>query len=476
MKYNVSIETLCPLHISSGVELLREFDFDCRDSYTYVLNQNAIYQYELKTHGAKARLNEPAARLLRPEQLAPDSPFVSYTLSNGTTLATIQEQIKDPDGCCYLPGSSLKGALRTAIMAFVACRNPERLDVADLNPFARKEEAAKPWERDLFGENPSKSIFRALQVFDSRPLPRERLQLCQVSLCVEDEVEVPIAVEAVQRGTVFSTSIHIDELALAYAGKLGWKEKALWLADLVRIIQEVSEQRIEIELKWARKNGFVEIAGFYEELGRLAEKLKGSRAFLLQIGWGSGWNGTTVGPFLSEEQQKQVREMYRLGTPPKAGKDWQPDLAQPFPKTRCYSVKGERHPQPTTPLGWATVLLESAEAASEQWKELQREARKQLRPFAGKRASHPAPVIRTRVTLFTAAPEPGQRFFGTVDDIVKDQAYLSIPILSDEEWVGVAKLPEKGLGIDEKVLCEVVSVQRDPHNPEGWLVRCEIVR
>lgn len=468
MKYNVSVETLCPLHISSGVELLREFDYDCRGSQTYVLNQDAIYQYELETRGAKARLYDPAARLLRPEQLAPDSPFVSYTLSNKTTLATIHEQIKDPYGCCYLPGSSLKGALRTAIMAFAACENPERLNAADLNRFAKKEEAAKPWERKLFGTDSFTSIFRALQVFDSRPLPKERLQLCPVSLCVEDKAEVPIAVEAVQKGTVFTTSIHVDELALAYADELGWGKKALWLAGLAGMIQEVSEQHIEIELKWARKNGFVEIAGFYEELGRLAEKLKGSRAFLLQIGWGSGWNGTTVGPFLSEEQQKQVREMYRLGNPPKAG--------QPFPKTRRYCVEGSELRFPTTPLGWAAVVLEPAETASEQWKKLQHKAWEQLRSFARKRASHPAPAVRPLVELFTAAPEPGQRFPGTVDLIEKDQIYLSIPIFSDEEWLGVAKLPEKDLRIDEKVLCEVISVQRDPDDPTmGWLVRCEII-
>lgn len=91
-------------------------------------------------------------------------------------------------------------------------------------------------------------------------------------------------------------------------------------------------------------------------------------------------------------------------------------------------------------------------------------------------AQEPAPVIRPKVTLFTGEPKPGERFLGTVYFTEGDQVYLTLPGLSGDEWLGVAESPGRPLKEGKKIDCQVVSVQRDPDNPEGWLVRCEIVR
>ncbi len=123
MKYQVTIQTLTPLHISSGVELLADFDYLPGRSQTFILNQDAIYAQELETNGANARFNQPAGIIgkehWRGDVPPKDSEFVRYVLEGATpkNVERLQEQIKDAYGHCYLPGSSLKGAIRRALMA-----------------------------------------------------------------------------------------------------------------------------------------------------------------------------------------------------------------------------------------------------------------------------------------------------------------------------------------------------------------------
>ena len=60
MKYAVKIQTLTPLHISSGTELLANFDYLAGNQQTYILNQHAIFDRELEINGNDARLDQPA--------------------------------------------------------------------------------------------------------------------------------------------------------------------------------------------------------------------------------------------------------------------------------------------------------------------------------------------------------------------------------------------------------------------------------
>src|SRR5690606_27280724 len=68
---------------------------------------------------AKMAAGRPASELLRPEDFHADSPLFRYVLPGEPRSqnpgSVLQEQIKDPWDRPYIPGSSLKGALRTAL-------------------------------------------------------------------------------------------------------------------------------------------------------------------------------------------------------------------------------------------------------------------------------------------------------------------------------------------------------------------------
>src|SRR3989304_6243092 len=120
MRYRISIETLTPLHIGSGGELIAEFDYTspAGSGFTYILNQDAIYARELEKNGSRARLDLPAAKLITAEDLKDGSSFVRYKIKGEAELQQLREQLKDVRGAVYLPGSSLKGAFRTALLTY----------------------------------------------------------------------------------------------------------------------------------------------------------------------------------------------------------------------------------------------------------------------------------------------------------------------------------------------------------------------
>jgi CRISPR-associated protein Csm5 len=362
MNYKVSLETLSPLHIGSGMELLANYDYKALPdgSLTHVFDQDAIYARELAERGEKADLAQPAASLIKDLAHLP-AEFVRYTLKGRASLERLHEQMKDVYGGVYLPGSSLKGALRTALMTYAVSRKELSAKALDDTP----KEAAKNWEKAVFGDSPWSDILRALQVADSRPVNPPPLEVLQVRVFVsqEDKEAIPIEIEAVSVETNFETQIHLDELVLQYANdaRLKWNQEHLaLLANLLPILQAVGKRRIESEGERARRLGFDEVARFYDDLTRRLEGAEGKASAFIQIGWGTGWEGNTVGEVLDKPVVDHLRVKYDLGKPPNWNErekgPWQPDLSKPFPKGRRFS--GSKIPH--QPLGWVKITLEQS--------------------------------------------------------------------------------------------------------------------
>ncbi len=519
MKYRVTVETLTPLHIGSGAELIAQFDYVSQGNITYILDQDAIYAAELARNGPKANLGQPAAMLINPSQLAEDSPFIRYALKGGTTIERIQEQIKDVQGQPYLPGSSLKGAIRTSLMSYQTASGTVLSLEALGKEKGKKEEAAQNWERRIFGRSPHHDILRALQVSDSAPLPLSPSPLELASVRVfetAEKISAPIEVEAISKGVVFQTEIQIDELALKEADKLDWKDRRFLLMNLVAIVQQISQRRIAAERDALEQRGLAGAARFYQNLEAFSKRLEGRQAALLQLGWGTGWTGMTIGPFLPRGAQDEIRRRYELGRPPKARGKWEPDLGQPFPKSRrLTSIPAKLGPaQAGVPLGWVALSFEPVGKPhfEAQWAQLEKEASRYFHPLPtirkvepkreangsaqplGSPKEHPeqptptkerltrpaSPPARLIVRSFTELPRPGDYFRGRVLFVEKDGVFLEVPGLSPDDLIlGVLtnednpdlRKPREGTVL----LCEVIAVEPEPHNPGHWFARCLVV-
>lgn len=497
MKYKVTVSTLTPLHIGTGTELLKNFDFHSVGNTTFVLDQDAIYARELERNGPRARLDKPARELILSDDLRPDLPFVRYTLQGSTGVAQIREQIKDVHGRCYLPGSSLKGALRTALLRYALDTG---VVASTLGTGNETKKADDHWERDVFGSDPNRDILRALHVADSAPLPRDPSPLILGNVRVfvnardadKTESEIPVAVEAVRAGVTFETTLTFDELTLKYtedpeqAPRLDWKKRRQWLAHLPEIVRQAGRRHLNEELLIAQAKGFAAAEAFYKE-----QLAAAGEAIVLQMSWGTGWNGMTVGEHLPQAEHDEARRRYQLGRPPKHEGPWEPDLIKPFPKTRRL-VNGDA--TLGLPFGWVRLTLTPLDEPQSLLAKLAQSPIRPMRVDAAPRSrtalpsakpssakppvvvSPPKPPPAPKPPLierFTDIPKVGDRFKGKVFSVEGRALELSIPGLDDT--VAYAYIAPEDNDTSKKfregdvVICEVISLIRQG---KVWQVKC----
>lgn len=363
-RFRLRIKVLTPLHIGTGQKLTEDFDYVCRNGRTYRLNPDALVA-ELYTQDPKLTeqlLRTPPGQLLKPEDLRPDAPYIRYVLEGTPSGKEFREAIKDPQDRPYIPGSSLKGALRTVI-AWHAW-NELRLSLAQVRLGSKEQSAAKDLEAEIFGRNPQKGtpdphydILRALRIADSNVQPISFVKIYNVKVWTPRGGGVPISVEAIKPGAEFFFEATFDETLFSeWAGKArGFPFKHHdWLEKLPELARERARERMTREQqRWQGTSA--DIVKFCDDVLRALGKTQ--IAFPLQLGFGTGWDGTTIGvPLKKDPLWPKVYYHYNeLGKSPRTGRKTPPDE---FPRSRRVVVDPQG--RPTAPLGWIWV----------QWKEV----------------------------------------------------------------------------------------------------------
>ncbi|GBC78267.1 hypothetical protein HRbin08_01754 [bacterium HR08] len=134
----------------------------------------------------------------------------------------------------------------------------------------------------------------------------------------------------------------------------GPKEQAL--RELARTCNAYARAVIEAERGFFERYDLRPVAEFYVELEAILDALPDG-AFLLNIGWGGGWEVKTVGDLLrrmlSPEEFAELRRRYRLGEDPRTHRI---GVTTSFPHTRRIGYEGGA---PMYPLGWVRVEPQS---------------------------------------------------------------------------------------------------------------------
>ncbi|MCY4409517.1 MAG: type III-A CRISPR-associated RAMP protein Csm5 [Caldilineaceae bacterium] len=361
--YDLTVSVLTPLHIGTGRELLNEYDYAIRNGRTWRLNEGALLDAQdvEDAEMASTLAQTPPAQLLGGQDFRPDSGLFRYVL-RGTPRseaegAQLREQIKDAFDRPYLPGSSLKGALRTALAWNVWQQRQLRPDMTKID--RRRQWAAQTYEKEIFGRDPNNDFLRALQVSDSAPVDPDRLLLLNASVMNRRGAPgAPIEMEAIAPDTQFSLTLKIDDALFsewAVANRLRLNGQDL-LSDLPRAVQNHSLSLARQEVAWFKDVGPAkQIAGFYQQL---AGSRPGARRFLISLGWGTGWTSKTFGQHLQADADFMERILldHRLAR----GRRQRGD---PFPKSRRVVVQISRDRQgrpvesPAAPLGWCLVEM-----------------------------------------------------------------------------------------------------------------------
>jgi len=362
--WNVGVKIFSPLHIGNGNALLRDYDYAVHGGYTWRLNVDALLDERADDPAIQDRLaRTPPAQLLLKDDFRAGSPYFLYVLRgeprSSEPGAQIQEQLKDAWQRPYLPGSSLKGAIRTALLCHALSGRHGGLDLAGLGDNARY--AAAPLEQGAFGRSPNEDLLRALQVADGEPLPPDCLTIvhCQVvpaaSLAVPAPRRfagsqrgnagpgAPIEVEAIRAGTEFTCRLKVDRAlfgAWAQRAGLTGHPGRDWLEELPHIIQAHTQQRVaRIRQRWQRSGENPALSQFFDMVARDREG-----TCFVQVGWGSGWDGKTVGALLDDRQVDAIVTRYRLSR----SRERRP--GEPFPASRRMAL--DRQGRVAGPPGW----------------------------------------------------------------------------------------------------------------------------
>jgi CRISPR-associated protein Csm5 len=376
----VKVSLLSDLHIGTGVKLVRGLDWITRnDGYTYLANSAAIAETILDRALADGKderhvinvitgltLDElvDAGWLTAADFVSP-SPMFPHRARGTPASSEIREQIKDVHGRPYLPGSTLKGALRTVIATTAADAIKPSVKVEDLD--GRRAWAARPVEKALFGSDPNHDFLRMLQVGDSQPVAANRMGLRRAHIYPTASTTtrgrsqgLDVDIQIVLKGTEFVLPIHLPvELIEQRSGGSDerrqqelsdWERRTVWLEKLAISGRNASRQLLTEEVTYFQTRSDVPaVHAFYNRIVDQFSKLQKNQ-FMLPIGWGGGWHTKTISRYLRQDQTnfEKIVKQYRLdptGTRKPGDR---------FPKSR--HLLRQPDGQPGEPLGW--VLLE----------------------------------------------------------------------------------------------------------------------
>jgi CRISPR-associated protein Csm5 len=185
----IEIEVLSPLHIGAGGDnLLNDVDYVSTNEKIYVIDEEAMFQALSSDRLKQAERATSLSQLLHHREY---DQFARYVLDNPTGSGRVSHmvrQMKTAYGAPYVPGSSLKGAIRTALFWAMLAEDRYGIEPDRLGKSPRF--ADDPLEKKLLAPasrkprvDPNRDILRAFQVKDSQAISApDALTLLQVTL------------------------------------------------------------------------------------------------------------------------------------------------------------------------------------------------------------------------------------------------------------------------------------------------------
>ena len=393
MKQKYQLETITPVHIGTG-ETLNFMDGCYANGRWYHIDLDKVLAHP--STDLNALTSEMAQRDFRWERylrqhgsdLSELSAY-SFLCPQSPEEVEIREAIKTVHNQPYIPGSTLKGAIRTRLLWDIVNNEDEEhyeqsLDylkaLSNKGPRGNQEknQPARRIENFAFGKDPNHDLLRALQISDTKSLESDVLEIGMVwtvTLNQGNQLEEKINrgreyrnfVQQLRSGQHLTFTLKIDELLFREREKarLDFNELQIdAVQNIADVCHWVTADLIERERNFFNVHNLPEIADVYDRLIHCNDNLpKG--AFLLQIGWGTGYHTSTITPlFLPDENSDEeldegnpmdkesftnLRKRFKLGESRSQRGHYD---ERKFPKTRRILYRGQN---PIAPLGWVKI-------------------------------------------------------------------------------------------------------------------------
>lgn len=358
--------------------------------------------------------NFPGADAALREALRTDAALARYHGDRGFERnLKVREQVKSADDTPLIPGSSLKGALRTAL-AFVVLEEMEQEERQALGrSLERRLNARGPRLEERIGQEIEQAIFRcgkkpedihydlmrAVSISDTYDAQAE-LIVSQIYTFVEQRTregntrlsnQTPLIAETHAPGNILSLRLRVDGGLLRAVSRnrrnnewINFEQRVqrTFGSEVAQLLPNASDEKIgqavinrlevaarhfakaivRAEQHWEESHGHGstrDLKDFYNGL----DDLIGKGQVPLRLGWGSHFMATTLLLALKEDAGwrpilDRCFRAFNIGAPSKRQKGWnrreerQIDLDD-FPRSRRLIAAGRR---PIAPLGWIALV------------------------------------------------------------------------------------------------------------------------
>jgi CRISPR-associated protein Csm5 len=344
-KLALRLRPRAPVHVGCGKRLNKDLDFFIRrgdpDNTLWVLAEDRLL-FAAKRAGKLLQLTEllrrntGAGEIVRQIGAEPDD-VAAYAapVAHGFAPREIVPFVRDPFHRPYLPGSSFKGALRTALLwrtqaaaptAFqqYAASMPEHLSANRAKFFAQDLEkqhlaarAVKARGRDFEARTAqNRDWLRCIKVSDSTPMDPDSLVLHQVHLFSHGsnraaDDRIPFGYECwPPDGDAVTLSLTFDE-ALHRAMAAGSAPSVPPFAGLDDALQAVRDYSAFV---WEEERQASQVLRQPGVVSEEYESFYGKGAPAVRLGWGSGLLSCTLDGLLAPEERAAVlRKLGRGG-------------------------------------------------------------------------------------------------------------------------------------------------------------------
>ena len=250
--YTFTLEAIGPIHIGSGKEISKkECLYVPQEKKIYIMDEKKMFS-RIMAIGKQDRFTrylmdsrqKNLMDFINDNQIRPEEykKWAAYVLddtaaanvrnsrSKGGGSDNVHSFMKDAYGCPYIPGSSLKGALRTIIQSCLVnddmkCFSDERKTI-ETAEFERRNNYLTAPEKNISQKlfytldrpdakfyNAVNDCFSGIRISDSEPLSVKDLILCRKTDLLPDGTVNSISVkrECLRPGTKVTFSVEIDE-------------------------------------------------------------------------------------------------------------------------------------------------------------------------------------------------------------------------------------------------------------------------
>ncbi|MGB9877302.1 MAG: type III-A CRISPR-associated RAMP protein Csm5 [bacterium] len=351
---------LSPIHIGGRFQALYPFEYVVSDGRFIVVRETKLGEF-LQRRGLLMdflRRFEQAGFSLT--EYLREKGLLSSFLLDELSLYSCRLSCRPPEGKQvrpftrdafqrpYIPGSALKGAMRTALWYDAMTRNRDLLGkVRSALEDKKIREKAKDDEldKDIFEgyrlrdmcRSPHTDLLRVIKVSDSQPWEKDSLFLGEEETLAggKPRPDISTFLEFVKEAMETEFQITFDEELFARfqeAGNLLFNGFDDFLSKVDSFYRKVAEEE--------RKEGEEKAKGFYDWL---LDKTKG-KGTLLRIGWGGGLPSLTIWLALPNDLKAMVRTRF-----------FSRSHREKFPLTRRFLKRKEGEEDNYTPFGWVLI-------------------------------------------------------------------------------------------------------------------------